>query len=125
VEQDLRAAIAQNQAALRDMWPALADWEALADEQRAQLHGRVNDAVRAIFAARESLRRLPATTACICPSCRRVVLPSTWDGRQFECCGRLWGPRPEHSALPAGFWDTARPGDSFQGALAAMWAEDT
>ena len=92
-------------------------------EARARLQAQVSDAVRRIFAAKESLRKLPATTACVCPSCKRVTVPTTWDGRQYECCGRIWGPRPEHVALPASFWMWAKPGDDFDGAIAAVWAE--
>jgi hypothetical protein len=124
VQAYLQAELADARAALRESWPAAEQWEVLDAEARAQLQHQVQDAVRRVFAAKEAMRKLPATTACICPSCKKVTLPTTGDGRQFECCGHLWGPRPEHVALPKRFWDQAKPGDDFEGAIAAMWAQE-
>ena len=124
VQRHLEKEIADARAELRESWPAVEQWDLLDGEARANLQHQVSDAVRRIFAAKEAQRRLPATTACVCPACRRVTLPSSWDGRQYECCARIWGPLPEHVALPRGFWDQAKPGDDFVGAIAAMWAKE-
>jgi hypothetical protein len=110
--------------ALRAGLPLTKNPEALSDDEWEQLGGQLMVALLELISAGTSIRRLPRTTACVCPTCKVIVLPSgpMWDS--YSHCGRVWMPAPKHLGLPADFWETARPGDVYKGAIAASWAEE-
>lgn len=62
---------------------------------------------------------LPTTSICVCPYCKRIVLPSILTGFGCERCRAWWMPRARdnHAPLPPGFWDTKLPGDAYGRAL--------
>lgn len=98
--------------------------EQLEDTQWEQLGGELMAALLDLISAGTSIRRLPRTTACVCPKCKTIILPSgpLWDS--FSHCGLVWMPQPKHLALPADFWETTRPGDTYKGAIDATWAQE-
>ena len=124
LKDHLRQTQAAAVAVLRAGLPLTKNPEALSDEQWEHLGGELMGAMLELVSAGTSIRRLPRTTACVCPACKTVVLPDgpLWDS--YSHCGRLWTPSPRHLPLPEGFWDTARPGDSYEGAIEALWATE-
>ena len=113
--------------ALRAGVPQVRRWAELGNAERAALAVRLTDAMRQLLATAESMRALPASTACVCPACAVVRLPATSSGDVFACeCGRVWmvQGRAGHLRLPDGFWDQAMPGQGYAGSVQAAWAEE-
>jgi hypothetical protein len=111
-------------ATLRAGLPLTKNPEALTDDQWRQLGGELMAAMLELVTAGTSIRRLPRTTACVCPACKKLTLPSGPLHDVYSHCGRVWWPGPKHLGLPEGFWDKARPGDTYEGAVEALWATE-
>lgn len=112
---------------LRQGVPRVRQWGDLDNPARAELAGALTGAIAQLLAAAENQRQLPGSTACVCPSCAVVRLPTSSDGSVFACeCGRIWmvQGRAGHIPLADDFWDRAMPGDDFIGLVATAWATE-
>jgi hypothetical protein len=115
----------KNLRRLRNGLDRLAGWAEMDYATRCKTDAAMRGILNALLAGLENHRKLPSTTACICPSCQTVILPVAAPST-YEHCGRLWSHdgRAGFTALPADFWQTHMPGDAYKGEIQAAWAKE-
>lgn len=74
----------------------------------------LRELVDALEDAQAAIAHLPASTVCVCRSCKTILLPK--GGALFACCGAVWGwdNRAAYAPLPADFWAKHMPGDTYK-----------
>lgn len=67
----------------------------------------------------------PNSTVCVCPRCKRIVLPEP--GGLYRHCHQLWddfGRRKEIAGITPFFWNSHKPGDKYRGLTGTDDQED-
>lgn len=67
----------------------------------------------------------PKSTVCVCPRCKRIVLPEP--GGLYRHCNQLWddfGRRKEIAGITPFFWNSHKPGDKYRGLTGTDDQED-